>query len=972
MVRYSWLTNRTIVVHSTFQNISKQLSSIVVRSRNYARENSNWQDLGIVQADSLSISNEIQRLKEHVLDSVNSKVALQLDTLVHAELPWLTRFSKQDSLNQEEQLSHLATLKRIDSLLTRGLLRTNFLFKYRQERLNNSISEVRWRIVAFLCLAFILLVYSIYKFFHQRSKRLAGEGKLKQQEYVFQTLVENNGEIIVLLDERLNYIYRSASAERITGHAKSGSHVKTDEIHPEDRGKVRGFLEEIIPSPNRIIPVSYRVRHREGHYIWLEGTFMNKLTDPEIGAIVVNLRDVTERKNAEFEVEVRERRFRETLDNMMEGAQIIDFNWRYIYVNDALSAYSGYTSEQLIGHTIQERYPGVEQTELFRVLKRCMEEKVPEHLENEFVFPNGNKRFFELSVQPVPEGIFILSVDITDRKKVEQENQKLNRLYAFISSINQSIVHIRDEANLLKQACEIATKIGKFKVAWIDMLDEQQELQLACIDGEGSMRSSLESGPIDYNDMRLRHTPVGRAYHSGEYAVCNDLLNDPLLVSLRESFSAHDVRSAISLPIRKWGKMVGVFNLSSSQPDFFDKHEVNLLLEAAGDISFALEIFERNAQHQVMENLVIHNEKRFRALIEKSTDMKTLTDLSAHLVYASPSVFTTFDYEEDDLLYKSVLDLLHPEERPLTKELVASLLEKPGTSIQLQFRLKHKKGHWVWCEGTLTNMLHEPAINALVANFTDISKRKAAEEQKELAVQEREKMLSDLMLRSKNLEQFAYMVSHNLRSPVAQILGISNILKGNLSKEERVKSQDFMYRAVEKLDSVVKDLNKILEVRGSVTENKEECHLTGILEDIKIGIRDSLEREQVQIENDFEVDCVQAIRSYVYSIFYNLITNSVKYRSADRKLIIRIRSYRRDGKIILEFKDNGTGIDLEKYGSKVFGLYNRFHENIAGKGIGLFMVKAQVEALEGKIEIKSAVGEGTEFRVELPDSSKAL
>lgn len=972
MVRYSWLTNRTIVVHSTFQNISKQLSSVVVRSTNYARENSKLQVLGMVQADSLSVSNELQRLKEHVLDSVNSKIALQLDTLVHAELPWLTRVSKQDSLNHEEQLRHLAALKRIDSLLTRGLLRTNFLFKYRQERLNNSISEVRWRIVAFLCLAFILLVYSIYKFFHQRSKRLAGEGKLRRQEHVFQTLVENNGEIIVLLDERLNYIYRSASAERITGHAKSGSHVKTDEIHPEDRSKVRGFLEEIIPSSNRIIPVSYRVRHREGYYIWLEGTFMNKLSDPEIGAIVVNVRDVTERKNAEFEVEMRERRFRDTLDNMMEGAQIIDFNWRYIYVNDALSAYSGYKSEELIGHTIQERYPGVEQTELFKVLKRCMEEKIPEHLENEFVFPNGNKRFFELSVQPVPEGIFILSVDITDRKKAEQENQKLNRLYAFISSINQSIVHIRDEASLLKQACEIATKIGKFKVAWIDMLDEQQELQLACIDGEGSMRASLENGPIDYNDMRLRHTPVGRAYHSGEYAVCNDLLTDPLLVSLRESFSAHDVRSAISLPIRKWGKMVGVFNLSSPQPDFFDKHEVNLLLEAAGDISFALEIFERNAQHQVMENLVIHNEKRFRALIEKSTDMKTLTDLSAHLVYASPSVFTTFDYEEDDLLYKSVLDLLHPEERPVTKNLVAGLLEKPGTSIQLQFRLKHKKGHWVWCEGTLTNMLHEPAINALVANFTDISKRKAAEEQKELAVQEREKMLSDLMMRSKNLEQFAYMVSHNLRSPVAQILGISNILKGNLSKEERVKSQDFMYRAVEKLDSVVKDLNKILEVRGSVTENKEECHLTGILEDIKVGIRDSLDREQVHIEYDFGVDCLRAIRSYVYSIFYNLITNSIKYRSADRKLIIRIRSYHRDGKIILEFKDNGTGIDLEKYGSKVFGLYNRFHENIAGKGIGLFMVKAQVEALEGKIEIKSAVGEGTEFRVELPDSSQVL
>ncbi len=968
MLRYTWLTNRTIVVHGTFQNLSRQLTAISFNTPGSTSQTKVTRPLSILAGDSASLLNELDILKNHVLDSINTKVAGQLDTLLTKEVSWLIRSSVPDSIRLEKSPMHLHSLRKIDSLITRGLLRTSYLFKHRQERLGESIEEVRLRIVLFLCLAFLILGYFIFSFFQQRSKRLVGEGQLKKQEHVFQTLIENNGDIIVLLDEKLNYIYRSASAERITGHAKTGSQLKTQEIHADDRATVRLFLEEIIPNPDMIVPVSYRVKHKNGYFIWLEGTFMNKLTDPDIAAIVVNVRDVTERRNAEYELEVRERRFRETLDNMLEGAQLLDFDWRYIYVNDALSSYSGYKREELIGFTIQERYPGVENTPLYSVLKRCMQERVSEHLENEFVFPNGTKRFFELSVQPVPEGIFILSVDITERKKAEMETEKVNRLYAFISSINQSIVHIKDEATLLKRACEIAVTIGKFRVAWIDFLNEENELTLVCIEGEPSaMRTSLENGPIDYTDRFLRRTPVGKAYHTGEYAVSNNLLTDPELEPLRSGIAQHDVRSAISLPIKKFGKMVGLFNLSSTQVDFFDTQEINLLLEASGDISFALEIFEKNNQHRLMEDLVTLNERRFRALIEKSTDMKTLTNREGHLIYVSPSVLTTFGYKEEELLHHTALDFFHPDDQLIASGRNDEHLKSPGGSLHFQFRLKHKNGHWIWCEGTLTNMFYEPAVEALVSNFHDISKRKAAEEQREQAVKEREKMLSDLMSRSKNLEQFAYMVSHNLRSPVAQILGISNILKGRLSEEERTKSQNFMYSAVEKLDSVVKDLNKILEVRASVTENREEFSVPDILQDIKIGIRDSLEKEQVTIVENYEVKKIRSIRSYIYSVFYNFITNSMKYRSQDKKLSINIHTYKENGKIIMKFSDNGSGLDLNKYGAKIFGLYNRFHENIAGKGIGLFMVKAQVEALEGKIHVDSKVGEGTVFTVELPD-----
>jgi PAS domain S-box-containing protein len=113
-------------------------------------------------------------------------------------------------------------------------------------------------------------------------------------------------------------------------------------------------------------------------------------------------------------------------DHMLEGIQIHDFNWRYIYVNDALVSYSHYQKEELLGYTLMEKYPGIENTALFKVLERCMNERINEHFETEFTFPNGSKADFELSIQPVPEGLFILSMDMTKRKNAEREIRFLN------------------------------------------------------------------------------------------------------------------------------------------------------------------------------------------------------------------------------------------------------------------------------------------------------------------------------------------------------------------------------------------------------------------------------------------------------------------------------------------------------------------------------------------------------------------
>lgn len=128
------------------------------------------------------------------------------------------------------------------------------------------------------------------------------------------------------------------------------------------------------------------------------------------------IRDITERKKAAEEIEKREKRFRHTLDKMLEGVQLYDFDWRCLYVNEAAVEQGPYPKDQLLGSTLVDNYPYIKQTELFRIFEECKNEKISRHIEYEFTFPDGSKKWFELSIQPNPEGIFILSVDITGRK----------------------------------------------------------------------------------------------------------------------------------------------------------------------------------------------------------------------------------------------------------------------------------------------------------------------------------------------------------------------------------------------------------------------------------------------------------------------------------------------------------------------------------------------------------------------------
>jgi signal transduction histidine kinase len=193
----------------------------------------------------------------------------------------------------------------------------------------------------------------------------------------------------------------------------------------------------------------------------------------------------------------------------------------------------------------------------------------------------------------------------------------------------------------------------------------------------------------------------------------------------------------------------------------------------------------------------------------------------------------------------------------------------------------------------------------------------------------------------------------------------------DLEREEEKQMTCELITTVKQLDMVIKDLNFVLQIKQGINEKKQIVSFPKLLGNIQLSIDHLIRKEQVIFTTDFsQAEKMLTLKSYLHSIFFNLISNSIKYRQPQITPVIEIKSSITENKIILLFKDNGLGIDLEKKGGQVFGLYKRFHSHVEGKGMGLYMVKTQVEALGGKISVKSEVKKGTEFIIEFENDLK--
>ena len=357
----------------------------------------------------------------------------------------------------------------------------------------------------------------------------------------------------------------------------------------------------------------------------------------------------------------------------------------------------------------------------------------------------------------------------------------------------------------------------------------------------------------------------------------------------------------------------------------------------------------RNVVRDVSERIrardeLASREKRFRALIEESSDVVALIDREGTLTYVSPSVARILGYMPDELIGLNALALIHPLDLDFTKQVFEDLLQEPSKIVTAEIRYKEKKGSWRWIEGLGKNLLEEPAVNAVVVNFRDITDRKVADE-----------MLRELPIRIINAQESERRrVSRDLHDSVNQIL--SSVKFRMESVEERTKRKDKALRDV--VASAKDSLERAMHEVRRISQNLRPSELDdlGVIPAVRSMCEEFKEVTKIDVDlkfSRFPKKLSPEIEVTMYRIIQEALSNVAKHSDAT-KLVIRCE--REQSRLTLKIKDNGKGFDEQ----------NLTSHSPKNSGMGLLNMKERAAFVGGTVSVHSSPRGGMEINVQLP------
>lgn len=354
--------------------------------------------------------------------------------------------------------------------------------------------------------------------------------------------------------------------------------------------------------------------------------------------------------------------------------------------------------------------------------------------------------------------------------------------------------------------------------------------------------------------------------------------------------------------------------------------------------------------------------KLLETVITQSRDSILITEADSNdgkipqIVYVNPSFSRMSGYQSEEIIGKSPNIFKGPKsDSSELRKLIKAIKNKEECLIETISYTKSKDEYWVRYS-MIPIFNSENEVSHWISIQRDITEEKKLEKEKEHLIRE-------LTQNNKDLKQFSYITSHNLRSPLSNLTGLLNLIEDiPIENEELKEILNGFNKSTHLLNETINDLVKVIIIKDNPSIQKEEVLLNEVFENVFSQLSFQIELHKPIIKLNFEKVAVLNInKAYIESILLNLLTNSIKYRSEDRKLKITISANQIEDSIILSFKDNGIGIDLERNKDKVFGLYQRFHNYPDSKGLGLYLVKSQVETMGGTISIDSEVNKGTSF-----------
>jgi len=354
--------------------------------------------------------------------------------------------------------------------------------------------------------------------------------------------------------------------------------------------------------------------------------------------------------------------------------------------------------------------------------------------------------------------------------------------------------------------------------------------------------------------------------------------------------------------------------------------------------------------------------KLLETVITQSKDSIVITEANSadskipKIVYINPAFSKMSGYSSDEVLGKTPKIFKGPKSNSgELKKLLNAIRRGEECLIETINYTKSHNEYWVRLS-MIPIFNQEGDISHWISIQRDISEEKKLETEKEHLIRE-------LTQNNKDLKQFSYITSHNLRAPLSNLIGLLNLIEDILIEDTELEEiLNGFHKSTHLLNETINDLVKVIIIKDNPSMQKEEVSLSEVFENVfsQLSFQIELHKPIIKLKLD-KVPVLETNKAYIESILLNLLTNSIKYKSENRKLKITVTAEQIDDNIYLTFKDNGIGIDLERNKDKVFGLYQRFHNYPDSKGLGLYLVKSQVESMGGTINIESEVNKGTLF-----------
>jgi len=735
----------------------------------------------------------------------------------------------------------------------------------------------------------------------------------------YELLAASSGQVIYDYTLETGNILWSGIIREVLGYETSElGDIKTwgELIHPEDREHAYAELEKAEKSISAY-DVIYRFRKKTGDYVYMhdKGFFLANVRNQPY-RMLGSMQDISDRIKAEQEI-WRGSQFRKSIEATMPGVLFVyDVkNKRNIYSNGRLPL--GYSHEEInaLGTAFIPTVVHPDDLAKFPVWSNENFETVY-HLEYRMRHRNGNWLWFTARTKPFEKDkdgnvtqIIGIATDITEQRNT-------------VESLRESEKRFRNLVQDLSVGVIIYSPTGELRLcnkSALELLGRSEE-QLT---GDPKTITPLAVVNEDGSDFPIDKLPV------------------PLVI--RTQKPVRGVVFGISHP----QKVDRAWLLVNAHPIFNDRQELIEIICTIIDIS----------ERRRIEIELKESELRFRTLQRASFGGIGLHDHGV-IVDCNQGLCDITGYPMNELVGKNGVDLIAPEYQ---SQVITHI--KSGYSLPYDVEGIRKDGTRYFLE------IHGKEIpyhgrTIRVTEFRDISSRKVAEEK---IVEQNTRLLAiteDFKRKNEQLEEFAQIVSHNLRSPVGNILTLLNFFESAETSEEKSEYLALLKEAGTTTLNTLSDLTEILRIKQDRNIEKQTLEFKIIFNHARAMLNAKIVETGAEVTANFEeAPTLHYPGIYLESIFLNLLSNALKYVRTGVRPVIQFKTYLYNNQLILEASDNGLGINLERYGHQVFKLRKTFHRHPESRGIGLFMIKNQIEAMGGEISLTSKENIGTTFFV---------